>query len=149
MPVSIDIHRTVVTRTALPAAYAYLADFTNTNHWDPGTVRTTLIDGDGGVGSHYANVSRFAGRTVELTYVVEEREPGRRIVLRGRNGTVVALDTMTFTPTPTGGTRVGYHATFSFSGPIALVMPLFGPAFRRLGDRAERRMGEELDALNA
>ena len=44
---------------------AYLADFRNAVEWDAGTVSCDLVSGDGGPGSHYCNVSRFAGRAVE------------------------------------------------------------------------------------
>ena len=57
-----QIQRSIET-TARPAAvFAYLSDFTTTNEWDPGTVRTTRVSGDGGVGTTYHNVSKFAGR---------------------------------------------------------------------------------------
>lgn len=144
---SIVIRRTVVTETALPAAYAYLADFTTTTEWDPGTVRTTVISGDGGVGTRYANVSRFAGRTVTLTYVVQDVLPERRIELRAQNARVIADDVMAFVATPGGGTQVSYRAEFTFSGPLRWLMPLFRPAFRKLGDRAEQGMRTALDAL--
>jgi hypothetical protein len=56
-----QISRTVSTTASLEQAFAYLADFTTTNQWDPGTVRTTRLSGDGGVGTRYRNVSRFHG----------------------------------------------------------------------------------------
>lgn len=146
---TVEIQRTVLTATAPPLVYAYLADFTTTTHWDPGTVRTTLIDGDGAVGTRYANVSRFAGRCVELTYVVEDVEAERSIRLRAETPTVIAVDTIAFAPTPAGGTQVTYRAVFTFKGLAAFVAPLFKPAFRRLGDRAERGMQTALDALSA
>ncbi len=46
--------------------FAYLADFTHTEEWDPGTVRTHRVSGDGGVGTTYANTSRFLGRETDL-----------------------------------------------------------------------------------
>src|SRR5699024_11010523 len=102
------IERTVTTAAPLEAVFGYLADFTTTTEWDPGTVRTSRVAGDGGVGTRYHNTSRFLGRETELTYVVEQLVPGGVIHLRGENRTVVADDTMTFVRTPTGGTRVTY-----------------------------------------
>ena len=144
---SIEIRRTVLTTTALPKVFEFLADFTNTNTWDPGTVHTYLIDGDGGVGTRYANVSRFAGRDVHLTYTVDHYQHEHQIKLRAKNATTTAVDTMTFATTPAGGTRVIYHAKFTFSGLLALVMPLLTPSFQRLGNRAEHGMQKALDAL--
>ncbi len=143
---SIEIRRIVETRAPLPLASAYLADFTHTNEWDPGTVTCTLVEGDGGVGTRYANVSRFVGREVSLTYVVTEVTP-EGITWRAETSSTTSVDTVTFAATPDGGTRVVYHAVFDFTGPIALFMPLFRGAFRRLGDRAERSMRVALDAL--
>ena len=107
----------------------------------PGTVTTTHLEGDGGVGTRYRNVSRFLGRTTELEYVVEEFQSPHLLQLRGENKTVVSVDTMTLTPTTTGGTTVHYRAEFTFKGAARLVAPLLAPAFKRLGDRAaEARM---------
>jgi uncharacterized protein YndB with AHSA1/START domain len=141
------IDRTVETSAPTAQVFDFLADFTNTEHWDPGTVRTDRVSGDGGVGTTYANTSRFLGRTTELTYVVKAYEPGTRIVLRGENKTVVAHDTMTFVSTATGGTSVRYVAEFDLKGMTKIVAPLLAPAFTRLGDTASEQMRETLDRL--
>ena len=67
------IDRTVETSAPTAQVFDFLADFTNTEEWDPGTVRTDRISGDGGVGTAYANTSRFLGRNTDLTYVVRTR----------------------------------------------------------------------------
>ena len=72
------ITRTItVDDTAPSAVYAYLKDFTNSEQWDPGTVETTLVEGDGGVGSKYHNRSVFRGKETELTYVTVDLQPDR------------------------------------------------------------------------
>ena len=68
------IQRTVETPAAPAAVFAYLSDFTTTTEWDPGTVSTTRVSGDGGVGTEYHNVSTFMGRETELTYRVTEHD---------------------------------------------------------------------------
>jgi uncharacterized protein YndB with AHSA1/START domain len=140
------LERTVTTTAPIDSVFAYLSDFTSTNDWDPGTVKTTLISGDGGVGTEYRNISKFAGRETELTYTVIELEPGRKIALRGKNKTVTAIDTMTFTSTP-NGTEVKYVADFTFSFANRLVGLLFAPAFKKLGDEAEEGMTKALERL--
>jgi len=140
------IERTVTTRTPPDVALAYLADFTHTNDWDPGTVETRLAAGDGGVGTRYENTSRFLGRTVHLTYVVTTLDE-HTVRLRAANRTTRAEDTMTVRPTPEGGTRVDYRAEFWFHGPARFFAPLLGPAFTRLGDRAQAGLQRELDRL--
>src|SRR5690606_16233073 len=108
------LERTVTTDKPVERVFEYLSDFTTTTEWDPGTVRTTLSSGDGGVGTVYHNVSKFAGRETELDYTVVEHEVNQRFALEGKNKTVTANDLMTFASTPTGGTEVRYVADFDF-----------------------------------
>lgn len=145
------IERTVDTTAPPESVWAYLSDFSTTTEWDPGTVRTVRVSGNGGVGTTYENTSEFNGRVTELVYtVVEHREPDR-IVLRGQGEQVVATDTITLTPLGTG-TRVHYRAELTFTGPLRFVEPLLGlplldRPFRKLGDEAERGLREALARL--
>lgn len=142
-----EIARTVTTRAPISEVFEYLSDFTTSTQWDAGTVKTTLNSGTGGVGTSYHNVSRFLGRETELTYVVDKYVKDSVFALRGENKTVVGYDTMNFAATSGGGTEVHYTARFDFKGAARLVAPLLGPAFRRLGDGAEKGMREALDRL--
>ncbi len=140
------LERTVRTDKPIGQVFDYLADFTHTTEWDPGSVKTVRTSGDGGLGTVYANTSKFAGRETDLTYTVIEHEPGRKIALRGENKTVTAVDTMTFREVG-GGTEVTYVADFDFGllGPvIGLVLR---PAFKKLGDEAEQGLNEALARL--
>ena len=141
-----ELRRIVTVATPLDKVFAYLADFTTTTEWDPGTVTTIRTTGDGAVGTEYLNTSTFAGRTTQLTYVVQELVPNQRISLRGENTTVIAHDTMTFHQTE-NGTEVNYAADFAFKGVARLVAPLLRPAFSRLGDRAQTGMAAALTRL--
>lgn len=145
-PVVIITHTVTVDRP-VGAVFHYVSDFTTTTEWDPGTVRTIRVSGDGDAGTIYRNVSRFLGRTTELTYVVLERSPDKRISLRGENATLVALDTMTLRPLEPGRTELTYRAEFTFNGIWKLVAPLLAPAFRRLGDQAQAGLSRALNAL--
>jgi NAD(P)-dependent dehydrogenase (short-subunit alcohol dehydrogenase family) len=146
---AMQIRRTVTVDKPIDAVFAYLSDFTTTTDWDPGTVRTVRERGDGGVGTEYLNTSRFIGRTTQLRYVVEEVDPPRRIRLRGENATVVATDTMTFTPLP-DGTEVTYTAEFTFKGITKYLAPLLvRHPLRRLGNDAEVGMRATLAKLPA
>jgi uncharacterized protein YndB with AHSA1/START domain len=143
---TMQIRRTVAIAKPLDNVFEYLSDFTTTTEWDPGTVRTVRASGDGDVGTEYLNTSRFLGRTTELRYVVQELLASRRIRLRGENATVIADDTMTFTPLE-DGTEVTYTAEFTFKGMSKYLAPLLRPALQRLGDRAESGLRRALDAL--
>lgn len=143
------ITRTItVERTPPSAVYAYLRDFTSSAQWDPGTVETTLVEGDGGVGSRYHNRSVFRGRETELTYVTVDLLEDRLVVMRGENSTVIAEDTMSISPTADGaGTVLVYEATFTFKGLARLVAPLLRGQLTRLGDDAEDALNRELPQL--
>lgn len=132
------IDRTVTVARPVEEVFAYLKDFTTTEEWEPGTVRTTRISGDGEVGTRYHNVSRFLGRETQLEYVVEEVAAPGHLRLRGSNRTVVSDDTMSLSPSSDGGTVVRYRAEFSFHGTARILAPLLAPAFKRLGDNAEK-----------
>ena len=141
-----DIERTVTVDRPLDTVFAYLSDFTTTREWDPGTVRTERVSGEGDVGTRYRNTSTFLGRQTQLDYLVIERVPGQRFALRGENATVVAHDTMTFAPRGEG-TTVTYRADLEFKGVARLVAPLLAPALRKLGDEAERGLRDALMRL--
>ena len=140
------LERTVVVDIPLRQAFDYLADFTSTTDWDPGTVSTVRLNGDGGIGTTYRNTSRFLGRETSLTYGVEELVTDDRIRLRGENKTVISVDTMTFRQTGSG-TEVTYAAEFTFKGMSRFLAPLLKPAFVRLGNDAESGLRSALTNL--
>ena len=140
------LRKTVTVDKPVDKVFAYLSDFATTTEWDPGTVQTVRISGDGAVGTEYRNTTRFAGRETQLTYVVDELVPNQRIALRGENKTVIASDTMTFR-TSGRGTEVTYTADFTFKGLTRFLAPLLKPALNRLGDRAEAGMRDALARL--
>ena len=140
------LERTVRVDKPLDRVYDYLVDFENTEEWDAGTVRTTRVSGDGGVGTTYENVSRFLGKETELTYVVVALEAGRTIVLRGENSSVIAHDTMQLTGDEEQ-TEVRYTAEFEFRGVAKYLEPLLTLPLKRLGDDAEDSLRIALDKL--
>lgn len=147
-----QIRRTVVTAAAPAKVFAYLSDFTTTTTWDPGTVHTTRLSGEGGVGTVYRNVSKFAGRETEVTYVVTDHEAPALFALRGENASVVTRDTMRIEALGTGS-RLEYTAEFRFKGlmrPLATIgAPFLSRAMRKLGDEAEAGLSEALSSLPA
>ncbi len=140
------LERTVTTVASPERVFAYLSDFTTTTEWDPGTVITTRVSGDGGVGTTYDNTSKFMGRETKLTYEVVEYADPARIVLHGHNATVDAIDSITVAADG-DGSRVTYQAEFSFNGVGKLIAPLLAPALKKLGDDAEQGLAEALAKL--
>ncbi|MET0997354.1 MAG: SRPBCC family protein [Marmoricola sp.] len=140
------LRRSVETPAAPGAVFAYLSDFTTTNEWDPGTVHTERVSGDGGVGTTYRNTSKFMGKETQLTYEVVEHRPDTLFALRGENKSVVANDSMEI-EAHGAGSRVTYTADFEFKGLGKLVAPLLAPALKRLGDEAEQGLRKALSQL--
>ncbi|MGZ4450271.1 MAG: SRPBCC family protein [Nocardioides sp.] len=140
------LQRTVLTQASPQVVFDYLSDFTTTTEWDPGTVSTVRLTGDGGVGTTYRNVSKFMGRESELIYTVVERTAPATFALKGENKTVTAHDTMEVAPDG-AGTRVTYTADFAFKGVAKYVAPLLAPALKKLGDDAEEGLAEALGRL--
>jgi carbon monoxide dehydrogenase subunit G len=140
------LQRSVETTAPPAAVFAYLSDFTNTNEWDPGTVNTERVSGDGGVGTKYHNTSKFMGRETELTYEVVEHQPDQLFALRGENKSVIANDSMQIEPQG-AGSRVTYTAGFEFKGLGKFVAPLLQPALKKLGDEAQSGLRDALAKL--
>ena len=139
----IQMQRDVTTEAAPDAVFAYLADFTTTEAWDPGTVRTVRVAGDGGVGTRYENTSKFAGRTSELVYEVIGVTPGESIRLRDENSSLIAHDTITVRPHP-DGSQVTYRVEFAFQGLLRWAEPLLRLAVGNLMDNGARGLRREL-----
>jgi carbon monoxide dehydrogenase subunit G len=141
------VERTFTVARPPEVVFDYLADFTHTNEWDPGTIDTERVSGDGGVGTTYSNVSQFLGRTVELTYETVELERPTRLVFRGNSGDTWTTDTMTFTAAG-AGTSIHYRADFVFPTASAILMSMFGRRkLEKLADETVALMQETLESL--
>jgi carbon monoxide dehydrogenase subunit G len=124
----------------------YLKDFSNAEHWDPGTETCTRLDqGPVQVGSRWHNESKIAGVSTELTYELTELTE-RRIVLIGKNDTATSTDTITVNPHD-DGSEVTYEAVIEMSGAAKLAAPLVKVVFEKIGSDTEEAMTAVLDLL--
>ncbi len=140
------VERTFTVPHPVENVFDYLADFTHTNEWDPGTVETRRTSGDGGVGTTYANTSEFMGRTSELTYETSELERPHRLQFRGHNDKVTTADTMTLRQVG-DETQVHYRADFDFGRLLNLVAPLVvRPKLEKLADETVAQLQRALSA---
>ncbi len=113
-----------------------VADFSTTEQWDPGVVEAEKLTADGiDIGARFRIVARFMGRNSELVYEITEFEPGRRVVLRGENSTVLSVDEIIVEPNGAGST-VKYSADLTLKGPLKLLDPLLGKAFDGIAEKA-------------
>ena len=116
--------------------FRYFSDFTTTNEWDPNTVKTVRLTGEGGIGSTYSNTSKFNGKESSLVYEVIEFKPNTLVRLRGENKNITAVDTMSIVDH--GETRTfTYEAKFRLKGLGNLISPFLSKAFKRLANDAE------------
>lgn len=148
-----SVERTITVEQPVAKVWDYLADFTNTEEWDPPTVRTERRSGDGGVGTTYTNVSKLLGHETETEYVVTQYDVGKVFQLEGDAGSVKVSDTITFEESSGADgrarTTVTYQSDFQPVGAAKLAAPLLPPALKILGDRVAARLQECLDALGS
>jgi uncharacterized protein YndB with AHSA1/START domain len=140
------VERTITVDKPLARVWEYLSDFTTTTEWDPGTVRTTRTAGNGDVGTTYHNVSKFAGREVELTYTVADYDPQQQITLIGENSSIRTVDTMRFSGDATRS-EVVYTATFAPKGVLRLTEPLLPLGMKKIADATQDSLQEHLEKL--
>ncbi|MCS3779438.1 SRPBCC family protein [Tsukamurella ocularis] len=138
--------QTVRTAAPVEVVFAYLADFTHAQQWDPNAVAVTCLAGDGGVGSTYQVTSMFAGVRTDLDYELTDLEPASLIRLRGHKSSLTAVDTITIAPDG-AGSAVTYAVEFSFHGAFRLFEPVLTLAVNKLFTDGARGLSAHLDAL--
>ena len=144
----ITVERQVRTATSLATVFEYLSDFTHTEQWDPGTVRTTRTDdGPLRVGSTFRNVSTYRGRETELDYRVVRMDAGEHLTFTGINKSVEATDDMGFTTAADEHTLITYRAHFTFKGWARLAEPFLKHGFEQIADDTVIQLKRVLDAL--
>ena len=127
------------------AAFELLSDFSRTTEWDPSVV-SAVKHGDQpvGLGSIFTLTVKFFGRENVIDYEITEYQPNSRVVLRGENAGVVAIDQILIKQNGEK-TAVTYSADLQFNGFAKLIDPVMGRVFKRIGDRARDGMIERLN----
>ncbi len=139
------VHETIDTTLPVQDTFAFIADFANSQAWDPGTLAARRIgNGSIGVGTSYALTVKMGGNAAPMTYTVDAWEPNERVVLRGDGERATARDDIRFESTSDGGTRVDYTADIELKGWMRFLTPFLGGAFRKLGEDARTGMTKAL-----
>ncbi|MGK2850439.1 MAG: SRPBCC family protein [Candidatus Limnocylindrales bacterium] len=139
------LHETIETTLPLSETFAFIADFANSEVWDPGTLTSARIgDGPVGVGATYALTVKMGSGAAPMTYTIETFEPDRRVVLRGEGERATARDDIRFEAIAGGGTRVDYTADIELKGWMRLLQPVLGGTFRKIGEDARTGMTQAL-----
>jgi hypothetical protein len=146
----LSAQRTFTTITPPDVVFAYLSDFTRAAEWDPGTVECTRLEGDGGAGTRYRNVSSFLGRTTTVEYVAEELTAPGFLHFRGHNEQFTGHDRIRLEGAADGGTgtQVTYDAQFSFHGASRVAVPLVALYLPHLAKKTVATMRDRLDRLS-
>jgi len=131
------LHETRTIDRPIQEVFAYTADFSNIEEWDPGVVSSRpLQEGPPAIGSKYELVVSMGMSKSPMTYEVTVLEPGRRVVLVGTGARVGAIDDIGFSESDGGDTIVDYTADLSFGGWLGAVAPVMKPLIDRIGRRA-------------
>jgi carbon monoxide dehydrogenase subunit G len=140
---------TVTSPRPVDEVFDYLADFRSVAEWDPSIVESVHINGDEPikVGAIYRVTTKTSVSKVVLEYTTTELERPRRIGLRGENGSMVALDTITIEPSGDGGSTVTYSADIQLKGVRKLVDPLLELGFQRIGNKARDGLTKKLNEV--
>ena len=98
------------------------------------------------VGSRFAFVARFLGRTLSYTYEVREHVPGERFVMSTAQGPFPMETTYEWEDAPGGGTLMRLRNRGEPSGFSRLVAPLMAPAVRRANRKDLRLLKQVLES---
>ncbi len=143
------LHQQIETRLPVDAAFAFVADFANARHWDPGVATSERIDaGPVGLGASYRLGVRMRGRVTPMEYRITAFDAPRHVVLTGEGSGVAATDEIRFEPSGTG-TRIDYVADIRLRGFLRLAQPFLGGAFAKIGRDALEGMKRALDVRAA
>ena len=143
------IHERIVTNLPIEAAFDYIADFANSQQWDPGTTSSRrLDDGPVGAGARYALTVKMGGRTAPMEYRIRDFDRPRRVVLIGSGSNVNAVDDIRFEEAATG-TIVDYTADITLGGLLRFAEPFLGGTFKKIGRDAAAGMDAALEDLAA
>jgi hypothetical protein len=138
-------HFTVSIRTPIApgSAFAYMADLTNFQRWDPGVTHAAQVVGTR-PGEDAAFDVTVKGLRKPLRYVTNHYEPPTRVVVQARSTLLTSVDTITVAPEGSGSI-VTYDARLTLNGPLRLFDPLLARAFRRTAERSASGLVAALD----
>lgn len=98
------------------------------------------------VGSRFAFVAQFLGRTLAYSYQVRELVPGERFVMSTAEGPFPMETTYEWAEAPGGGTLMRLRNRGEPSGFSRMAAPVMARAMRRANDKDLRRLKQLLEA---
>ncbi len=141
------IHERIETALSIEAAFDFIADFANSEQWDPGTASShRLDDGPVGPGARFALDVRMGRRVAPMLYTIRDYERPHRVVLVGAGSGVDAVDDIRFERVG-DRTVIDYTADIRLGGVLRLVQPFLGRTFAGIGRDAAAGMAATLAGL--
>ena len=129
-------------------AFAYMSDVENFAEWDPGVEKATQVEGTGpGEDAAYDLVVRGGLRPITMRYRVVEFEPPTRLLLVAETSLLRSVDEVVV-EADGDGSAVTYDAELTLRGPLKVLDPILGRAFRGIGDRASEGLRRVLQESN-
>ena len=145
-PPMTTLHEQVETTLPIDDVFDYVADFANSQEWDPGVATAERLDeGPVGLGSRFRLGVRLGPRVGTMDYRISVFEPPTRVVLVGSGSGVSAVDEIRLERLATG-TRLDYTADIRLGGILRLVEPFLGATFANIGRNAADGMQRTLEA---
>ncbi|WP_026911071.1 SRPBCC family protein [Patulibacter minatonensis] len=125
--------------------FPYMADFSNTKHWDPNITETSVTSTGEPVrvGATFHVVQGSGLSKVELDYETIELTDGRKVVLRAETSSLVSIDTITVEADGTGSI-VTYDVDITLKGARKLAEPVMALMLKRIGNEARDGLRERL-----
>lgn len=137
---------TIPTSLSPQEAFDRLAAVERFVEWDPGVTSGEQVEGVApGVGSAYIlKVKSFVGSDLALRYETTSFDSPNRFVIVADAKSLRSDDVITVVPDG-DGCRVTYAADLEMKGVFAVVNPLLGLVFKRIGDKAAAGLRTFLD----
>jgi hypothetical protein len=139
---------TIETTASAETSFAYLADFSNTEAWDPTVSRARKLTPDPiGEGALFELFLTLAGRDLRFEYRITRHVPDRLVVLEAETALLRSLDTIEIESRPSG-CRVHYDADLRLRGATHLLDLPVHLAFQISGSRSAQGLERALDKLS-
>ncbi|MFT6757193.1 MAG: dehydrogenase/reductase SDR family protein 12 [Chitinophagales bacterium] len=138
----ITLDKTIEVTRKLHEAFAYVAEFSRIEQWDPAVAKASkLSSGKPGVGSRY-QIDMKAGFT--LYYEIIEFEANKRLLMTVDSKLFIAEEEILFT-TSGSSTKVRYIANFNFPAPVAMISRLSPAVMDWVGNAALEGLRQALE----
>lgn len=140
-----QLKEVITVRRPVHEAFAYVADFSRSEEWDPGVTRARRLDARPlGIDSRFEVIVRASILRIRMQYRILEWEKDRRLVLEGRHASMSALDEIVFDRVG-DDTRISYSATFTFTPVFARLAARRPESIERVGKKAVAGLKAALD----